>query len=461
MGPARAPRARPLLARRAPCYNGAIPRGYSNNRTRRGIQVEQAEHTQHVPAPALGSVSLEEELALIRRGTEEIFPEEELVEKLVAARRERRPLRVKLGVDPTASELHLGHLIPVLKLQQFQQLGHQAVLIIGDYTATLGDPTGRNKARPPLSHEEVLENAKGYAAQLFRFLDPQRTELVYNGRWFGQMRFHDVIKLLSHMTVARMLEREDFQLRYRSGFPIGLHELVYPLMQGYDSVQVRADVELGGIDQKFNILVGRDLQKEVGQPPQVGVCSPILIGLDGKEKMSKSLGNYIALNDPPEEMYGKTMSIPDELMMQYYELITAVSLQELEEIRRGLADGSLHPRDAKRRLAREIVQRFYGREAALEAEAHFDRVHREREVPEDVPEVVLDPGTLKEGRIWIAQLLVRAGLASSNSEARRLVIQGGVRINGQAVTDPDLDWPAESGAVVQVGKRRFARVVLR
>lgn len=418
------------------------------------------EDTQRTPVPALGSLPLEEELALIRRGTEEIFPEEELVEKLRAARREQRPLRVKLGVDPTASELHLGHLIPVLKLQQFQQLGHQAVLIIGDYTATLGDPTGRNKARPPLTHEEVLENAQGYAAQLFRFLDADRTELVYNGHWFGRMRFHDVIKLLSHMTVARMLEREDFQLRYRGGFPIGLHELVYPLMQGYDSVQVRADVELGGIDQKFNILVGRDLQKEVGQPPQVGVCSPILLGLDGKEKMSKSLGNYIALNDPPEEMYGKTMSIPDDLMMPYYELITTVSLTELERLRKGLADGSVHPRDAKRRLAREIVQRFYGAEGAMAAEAHFDRVHREREVPPDIPEVVLEPADLKEGRIWIAQLLVRAGLATSNSQARRLVAQGGVRIDGQVVTDPELDWLATGGAVVQVGKRRFVRIVL-
>lgn len=424
------------------------------------ISVEQAEQAGRAAA-ALGPVSLEEELALIRRGTEEIFPEEELVEKLVTARREGRPLRVKLGVDPTASELHLGHLIPVLKLRQFQQLGHQAVLIIGDYTATLGDPTGRNKARPPLSHEQVLENAKGYTAQLFRFLDPERTEVVYNGQWFGQMRFHDVIKLLSHMTLARMLEREDFQKRWQGGFPIGLHELVYPLMQGYDSVMVRADVELGGIDQKFNILVGRELQKEVGMPPQVGVCSPILLGIDGKEKMSKSLGNYIALNDPPEDMYGKTMSIPDELMMQYYELVTDVSLAELDALRRGLADGTVHPRDAKRRLAREIVQRFYGAEAAMAAEAHFDRVHREREVPEDIPEVVLEPGVLKNGRIWIAQLLVRAGLASSNSEARRLVVQGGVRLNGQVVTDPDLDWPAESGTVVQVGKRRFARIVLK
>jgi len=422
------------------------------------ISVEQAEHAGR--AAALGTVSLEEELALIRRGTEEIFPEEDLVDKLVAARRNGRPLRVKLGVDPTASELHLGHLIPVLKLRQFQQLGHQAVLIIGDYTATLGDPTGRNKARPPLSHEQVLENAKGYTAQLFRFLDPERTEVVYNGQWFGQMRFHDVIKLLSHMTLARMLEREDFQKRWHGGFPIGLHELVYPLMQGYDSVMVRADVELGGIDQKFNILVGRDLQKEVGMAAQVGVCSPILIGIDGKEKMSKSLGNYIALNDSPEDMYGKTMSIPDELMMQYYELITEVSLTELDALRRGLADGSVHPRDAKRRLAREIVQRFYGAEAALGAEAHFDRVHKEREVPDDIPEVALDPAALKDGRMWIAQLLVRAGLAASNSEARRLVVQGGVRLNGQVITDPDLDWPVESGAVVQVGRRRFARIIL-
>jgi len=405
-------------------------------------------------------LSLEEELALIRRGAEEIFPEEELVDKLKRSRAEGRPLRVKLGVDPTASELHLGHLIPVLKLAQFQQLGHQAVLIIGDYTAMVGDPTNRKKARPQLTHEQTLANAANYTRHFFRFLDPALTEVVHNGQWFSKMTFADVINLMSRMTLARMLEREDFQQRWKAELPISLHELVYPLMQGYDSLQVRADVELGGIDQKFNILVGRDLQKEAGLEPQVGVCNPILIGLDGKEKMSKTAGNYIALTDSPEDMYGKTMSIPDELMMQYFELVTTVSLEELEQLRRGLADGTIHPRDAKRRLAREIVKRFYSEEAAWAAEEHFDKVHRQREIPDDVPEFVLRPEQLEGGRIWIVRLLVEAGLASTNSEARRLISQGGVRIDGAVINDPNLDWEPKTGAVVQVGRRRFARIVV-
>lgn len=409
----------------------------------------------------LNKLSLDEELALIRHGTADIFPEEELAAKLRRARAEGRPLRVKLGVDPTASELHLGHLIPVLKLQQFQQLGHTAVLIIGDYTATVGDPTGRNKARPQLTHEEVLDNAKGYTELLFRFLDPERTEVVYNGDWFKQMGFQDVIGLLSQMTLARMLEREDFQSRYTNEMPISLHELVYPLMQGYDSVEVKADIELGGTDQKFNILVGRDMQREADLEPQIGVCYPILIGLDGKEKMSKTAGNTIAVEDSPENMYGKTMSIPDELMNDYFELVTTVSAEELGSIRAGLTDGTLHPRDAKRRLAREIVARFHDVDAAKAAEAHFDRVHVERELPADMPTITVARSDLEDGRIWIARLLVLAGLAAGTSAARRLISQGGVRIDGEVVADPALDWEAQSGVVVQVGRRRFVRVDLK
>lgn len=416
--------------------------------------------TTELRRSVIETVSLEEELALIRRGAEDIFPEEELVDKLKRSRAEGRPLRVKLGVDPTASDLHIGHMIPVLKLQQFQKLGHQAVLIIGDYTATVGDPTDRNKARPQLSHEQTLANAADYTKHFFRFLDPNLTEVVHNGDWFSKMTFADVIGLLSRMTLARMLEREDFQNRWKSELPISLHELVYPLMQGYDSVQVRADIELGGTDQKFNILVGRDMQKEAGLEPQVGVCNPILLGLDGKEKMSKSFGNYIGLADSADDMYGKTMSIPDELMMQYYELVTTVSLDELEQIRKGLADGSLHPRDAKRRLARELVVRFHSEEAARVAEEQFDKVHRQREIPDDVPEFVLAASELEDGRIWIVRLLVETKLAQSNSEARRLISQGGVRIDGEVVNDPSVDWTPVSGAVVQVGRRRFARIVV-
>ncbi|NLA59089.1 MAG: tyrosine--tRNA ligase, partial [Firmicutes bacterium] len=391
-------------------------------------------------------LSLEEELALITRGTEEIFPEEELVEKLKKARRTNKPLKVKLGVDPTGTDLHLGHLIPVLKLKQFQDLGHEAILIIGDYTAMVGDPTGRNKTRPQLTHEQVMENCRTYQEQVFRILDPEKTRVVYNGQWFGKMTFQDVIKLMSQMTLARMLEREDFANRFQNQLPISLHEMIYPLMQGYDSVAIEADIELGGIDQKFNILVGRELQRTMGLEPQVGVCNPILIGLDGKEKMSKSLGNYIGINEPPYDMYGKTMSIPDELMMLYFELITDIPTAELQAMEQKMQRGELHPMEAKRRLAREIVTRFHSAEAAQEAEAEFDRVFKENQIPEDIPEVVLTREDLENGRIWIVRLLVKAGLVKSNGEGRRLIQQSGVRINGEVVDDVDLDWPAEPEA---------------
>jgi len=404
------------------------------------------------------SISIEEELELICRGAEDVFPEGELEKKLRKAREERRPLRVKLGVDPTGADLHLGHVIPILKLKQFQDLGHQAILIIGDYTATVGDPSGRNKARPQLSHEEVLDNASRYKEQVYRILDPERTEIVYNGAWFKEMAFSDVIRLLSSMTLARMLEREDFQNRFRSQSPISLHELVYPLMQGYDSIMVRADIELGATDQKFNILVGRDLQRERGMEPQVGICNPVLIGLDGTEKMSKSLGNYIGLNDPPEEMYGKTMSIPDDLMWMYYELITDVPIAEIQAMRDRVREGTLHPREVKRRLARAVVGRFYAVDDVDRAEQHFDRVIGRGEAPEEMPEVVIDRGQLNNGAIWVPKLVVLAGFAASNGEARRLIEQGGVKIDGVAVASPSEDWPARDGAVLQVGRRKFARV---
>lgn len=405
-------------------------------------------------------VSLEEELARIRRGTAEIFPEEELLPRLVAAREEGRPLVVKLGVDPTATELHLGHLIPVLKLRTFQELGHQAVLIIGDYTATVGDPSGRNQARPPLSHEEALANSRTYQDQVFRILDPERTQVLYNGSWFACMVFSDVLRLLSRMTLARMLEREDFKKRLAEQSPIGLHELVYPLMQGYDSVQIRADVELGGIDQKFNILVGRELQREAGQPPQVGVCNPLLLGTDGVHKMSKSLGNTIALADPPEEKFGKIMSIPDSLMRSYYELLTEVPLEEISRLFEGLESAAYHPRDLKERLARAVVSRFDGEVAARRAQEHFRRVFRERALPEEIPDLLIPPRLLREGRVWLPRLLVWAGFASSHGEARRLMEQGGVRIDDSPQTDPAGEWVARDGAVLQVGKRRFARLRL-
>lgn len=404
-------------------------------------------------------ISLEEELALIQRGTEEIFPYEELVEKLKKARATGKPLRVKLGVDPTGADLHLGHLIPVMKLRQFQELGHQAVLIIGDYTAMVGDPTGRNKARPQLTHEEVMENCRTYQEQVFKILDPEKTEVVYNGQWLAKLGFQDIVKLMAQMTVARMLEREDFAQRYANQIPISLHEMLYPLLQGYDSYAVKADVELGGIDQKFNILVGRDIQRSMGLEPQVGVCNPILIGTDGVEKMSKSLGNYIGINDTPEDMYGKVMSIPDELMVSYYELVTTVPMDEIKQIETGLKDGSLHPRDAKRRLAREIVARFHGSVAAKQAEEHFDLVFRQHSIPDDIPEFRVSASEMNDGRIWIVKLMVIAGLAGSNGEARRLIKQGGVKLDGTPVTDENLELAVSDSMVIQVGKRRFVRVL--
>ncbi|NLJ25037.1 MAG: tyrosine--tRNA ligase [Firmicutes bacterium] len=405
-------------------------------------------------------LSLEEELALIKRGTEEVFPEEELKEKLKKCRQTKKPLKAKLGVDPTGADLHLGHIIPVLKLKQLQDLGHEAILIIGDYTAMVGDPSGRNKTRPQLTHEQVLENCRTYQDQVFKILDPAKTRVVYNGDWFSKMTFHDVINLMSQMTLARMLEREDFANRFENQMPLSLHEMIYPLMQGYDSVAIEADIELGGIDQKFNILVGRDLQKTMNLEPQIGICNPILIGLDGKEKMSKSLGNYIGLKDSPSEMYGKTMSISDELMMMYFELITDVPIDKLQTMAKELETGKLHPMEAKRFLAREIVGRFHSHDAALEAEAEFDRVFKENQVPDDIPEVVLTLDDLEHGKIWIARLLVKAGLATSNGEGRRLIQQGGVRIDGEVVSDANLDWSPKNDTVIQVGKRRFARITM-
>lgn len=397
-------------------------------------------------------VSLQEELALLTRGTEEIFPEEEFTEKIRQSRAKRRPLRVKLGVDPTGTDLHLGHIIPLLKLQQFQELGHQAILIIGDYTATVGDPSGRNQARPQLTHEEVMENARTYQEQAFTILDPDRTEVVYNGSWFSQLSFQETIQLMASTTVARILEREDFTNRYKHGIPIGLHELIYPVMQGYDSVMIRADVELGAIDQKFNILAGRDLQKAAGQEAQVGVCNPVLLGTDGVEKMSKSLNNYIGLAEPASEMYGKIMSIPDPLMPSYFELLTQIAMDDIRRMESDLRDGSVHPRDIKRSLARQVVARFHNETQAQQAEAAFERIHIHREVPQDVPEL-----PVTADRMWITRL-VSLALGTSRGEARRLILQGGVRVDGRILSDPEEEWPVISGAILQVGKRRFFRV---
>jgi len=397
--------------------------------------------------------SVEAQLEKIARGVVEIYSREELVEKLERSRRENRPLRVKLGIDPTSPDIHLGHGVPLRKLRHFQELGHTPVLIIGDYTALVGDPSGRNSTRPQLSREEIEVNARTYVEQAGKILDMSRVEVVRNSQWFERMSFEEVIRLAAKMTVARLIERDDFARRYRAGNPIALHEFLYPMMQGYDSVMVRSDVEIGATEQTFNLLVGRDLQRDAGMEPQVAITLPILIGTDGVRKMSKSLGNYIGVTESPEMMYGKVMSIPDVLMRDYFILATDVPLAEVEAL---LAGGD--PMAAKMALARAIVTRYHGEDVALRAEEYFERTVRWGEVPENIPRVEVPPALLREGRIWIVRLLVHCGLASSNSEARRLISQGAVSLDGDVITDPDLDLSVRGGMVLRAGKRRYVRL---
>ncbi len=404
---------------------------------------------------------IERQMQQIRRGAADIVPENDLAEKIGRALQENQPLRVKLGLDPTAPDIHVGNAVPLHKLRTFQDLGHHAVLIVGDYTATVGDPSGRNAARPQLSHEEVLEHAQTYIEQVGKIVDVEEADVLYNGEWFGEMSFGDVIQLASTLTVARCIERDDFTTRMEQGLPIGLHELLYPLMQAYDSVMVRSDVELGGTDQIFNILLGRELQRQVGQEPQIAVTNPLLEGLDGSEKMSKSKGNYIGISEPPARIFGKAMSIPDYLMRKYLVLTTDLPLEDIER----LVSPQTHPRKAKSELAAAIVRCYYGEEAAEQARREFDRVFRQGELPKELPEVQIPSEQLEDGRIWVVNLLRRAGLASSNSEARRVVEQGGVSLGMDAETlevqdDPTLDVEVRDGQVLKVGKRRFRRLRL-
>jgi tyrosyl-tRNA synthetase len=395
------------------------------------------------------------QLEVLLSGAAEVIPVEELEQKLATG----RPLRVKLGIDPSRPDLHLGHAVVLGKLRQFQDLGHTAVLIIGDFTGLVGDPTGQSETRPLLTPDEMEGNARTYLNQAGRVMDMERAEVRRNSEWLARLTFADVIRLAEHLTVARLLERDDFSERYRAGKPISLVEFLYPLMQGYDSVAVHADVEMGGTDQTFNLLVGRDIQRAHAQDPQVVFTMPLLMGTDGVRKMSKSFGNHIGLTEPPEEQFGKVMSIPDELIGQWLRLCTALQASEVDAVERGLADGSLHPAEQKRRLAREIVARYHGEEAARAAEERFDRVHREHEIPENVAEVEIAPEALRDGKVWLPRLMTAAGLASSHADGRRLIEQGGVRIDGELVADPDAEFaPAElSGRVLQVGRRRFVR----
>ncbi|MEY6432785.1 tyrosine--tRNA ligase [Thioalkalicoccus limnaeus] len=396
---------------------------------------------------------IDDTLALIRRGTEEILTEEALAKKLASG----RPLRIKAGFDPTAPDLHLGHTVLINKLSQFQDLGHEILFLIGDFTGMIGDPTGKNVTRKPLSREEVLENARTYQQQIFLILDPERTQIVFNSTWMGVMPAADLVGLAARHTVARMLERDDFSRRFKAGQPIAIHEFLYPLVQGYDSVALRADVELGGTDQKFNLLVGRQLQESFGQEPQVVITMPLLEGLDGVQKMSKSLGNYVGITDPPNEMFGKLMSISDHLMWRYFELLSLRPMPEVKALRRSVAEGS-NPRDAKFELARELVARFHDQASARRALDDFIARFQHGGLPDDMPEVTLQAAD--GAGLPLANLLKAAGLVASTSDAMRLVKQGAVRIDGERVEDPRIQCATGVTRVFQVGKRRFARVLV-
>lgn len=400
----------------------------------------------------------EQQLRVIQRGVADILPIEDLREKLALSIEKNRPLKIKLGLDPTAPDLHIGHTVVFHKLREFQELGHQVQLVIGDFTAQIGDPTGKSKTRKQLSEEEVKENAKTYTEQLFKVLDREKTEVYFNSHWLSPLTFADVTHLASKCTVARMLERDDFSKRYEKGQAISIHEFFYPLMQGYDSVVLKSDIEIGGTDQTFNLLMGRQLQKEYGQEEQVILTMPLLEGLDGVKKMSKSLGNYIGVDEEPSNMYGKAMSIPDELMVKYFELVTDLTVDELDELKQGLEQGKVHPRDAKMHLAHTLVRMYHGKEAADEAESHFKTVFQKGSLPDEIPEVELTQEDLKEGEIWVVALLSKLGLVASNGEGRRMIKQGGVRINQEKITDIQAQIKIEDGMVVQVGKRKFARV---
>ncbi|MBD3756221.1 MAG: tyrosine--tRNA ligase [Gammaproteobacteria bacterium] len=394
--------------------------------------------------------SVQEQLAIIKRGAEEILVEKELVEKLEKG----LPLRVKAGFDPTASDLHLGHTVLINKLKQFQDLGHEVLFLIGDFTAMIGDPTGKSQTRPPLTREEVVANAATYQEQVFKILDPAKTKVVFNSEWMSKMTAEDMIKLASTVTVARMLERNDFSDRYASNTPIAIHEFLYPMIQGYDSVALESDIELGGTDQKFNLLMGRTLQGHFGKPQQCTLTMPILEGLDGVQKMSKSLGNYIGIKDAPNDMFGKVMSISDELMWRYYELLSFESIETIEGLKQAVANGE-NPRNVKVKLALELIARFHSEEAAQAALQDFETKFSKNAIPDEMPEVTL------EGEMPLANLLKEAGLVATTSEGHRMTQQGAVKINGEKVEDSRQLMPVGTTSVYQVGKRKFARVTLK
>ena len=396
--------------------------------------------------------NIAENLAILKRGCDELLIESELIEKL----KKNKPLRIKAGFDPTAPDLHLGHTVLINKLRQFQDLGHEVLFLIGDFTGMIGDPTGKSATRPPLTRDEVIENARTYEQQIFKILDPEKTLVMFNSSWMNEMDVTDLIQLAAKHTVARMLERDDFDKRYKSGQPIAIHEFLYPLIQGYDSVAMKADVELGGTDQKFNLLVGRELQKHYGQQPQVVLTMPILEGLDGVQKMSKSLNNYIGIHEAPDEMFGKIMSISDDLMWRYFELLSFKSEAEINGYRTAIAEGK-NPRDVKFELAEEIIERFHNKAAATNARENFIARFQKGDMPDDIQEVSL---AAQDGGLPIANLLKEAGLTGSTSEAIRMIKQGAVKIDGEKITDTKLQVSSGTTQIYQVGKRRFAKVTI-
>jgi tyrosyl-tRNA synthetase len=406
--------------------------------------------------PARG---VEEQMAVIRQGVVEIIPEEDLRRKLERSIRENEPLVIKQGFDPTAPDIHLGHTVGLRKLRQFQDLGHTVVFLIGDFTGMIGDPSGRSETRRQLSREELVENAKTYTEQAFKVLDPKRTVVDYNSRWLARMEFADVLRLTATQTVAQMLERDDFEKRYEAGRPISLLEFVYPLAQGYDSVALNADVEIGATEQKFNLLMAREIQRAYGQEPEVIITLPILEGIDGVEKMSKSLGNYIGVTEAPEEIYGKTMRIPDGLIVKYFELVSSRGPGEIDAVRERLADPATNPSHVKRELARDLVAQFHDSEAAQRAEAHFNRLFVEHERPEQTKQLELEA---PEGGVWIVKAITEARLCESSSAARRMIQQGAVRVDGEKLSDVDRKLsPRREAYAIQVGKRGFVDVRVR
>ncbi len=395
-------------------------------------------------------ISPGKQLDIIKRGTVEIIKEEELIRKL----REGRPLRIKAGFDPTAPDIHLGHTVLLEKMRQLQELGHEVIFLIGDFTGMIGDPSGKSETRKPLTEKEVLKNAETYREQVFKILDPDKTQIRFNSEWFSKMNALEIVRLGAMQTVARMLERDDFKKRFESQHDITILEFYYPLFQAYDSVFLKADIELGGTDQRFNLLLGRTFQKKSGMEEQVVIMMPLLEGTDGVQKMSKSLGNYIGISEPPKEMYGKLLSITDELMIKYYELLSHISIEELDALKRGIGDGTVHPKKAKEALALELTGRYRGRDAALRAQVEFERIFKEKQLPDDIPGIAV---TWNNEDIWLPLLLKEGGLCKSTGEAMRLIKQGGVRVNDRRVVDPR-ERLSEGEYIIKVGKRRFLKI---